>query len=619
MRKSLAFLVLLLALCVFLGLGAYQLGLPGLHYDEAKEAGLNAMELLTGQPVTAFRDATVQIGRLRLPLMVQDYIGNLNVLLAVPLLAVGGINTVALRWLPLLIAALTLLLTWRVAGRLGGPVAAAATALLLAVNPAFIFWSRQGIFVTNLTVLLLVASLLTGLRWWQSRRAADLWLTAFLWGLGLYAKLLFAWAIAAMAGAAAVAWLLEVRRRKAEGGRWTARSAGVEAGSRPRTSTRALILTSALAAVFFLVPLAPLIAFNIRTGGTVATLFGNLGHSYYGVDNSAYLPNLQTRLQQVGALVRGDFFWYLGEMFADAAAPWLLLGLVALAGVAWGLARRRTGSGFLPLLVPAGLLVLIIAQSAFTVSDLFITHYALLVPLLALTGGTAVGAVWEAGRRGAPGDPRGLGAAADENARGNDFSRSTWPAATEVATTNRAIFGAAPQSSAARSRRARPPSPVLFLRTVALLALLAWAGGDLWTTLRYHAVLTASGGVGGHSDAIYALAEHLDHAGTGPVVALDWGLDAPVRFLTQGRVQPVELFGYADLAQPDAGFAARVEPFLAQGDTLYLAHAADKAVFRGRVEALAALAGARGLALREAARFTERSGNPALIVYRVVK
>ncbi len=180
MRKSLAFLVLLLALCVFLGLGAYQLGLPGLHYDEAKEAGLNAMELLTGQPVTAFRDAAVQIGRLRLPLMVQDYIGNLNVLLAVPLLAVGGINTVALRWLPLLIAALTLLLTWRVAGRLGGPVAAAATALLLAVNPAFIFWSRQGIFVTNLTVLLLVASLLTGLRWWQSRRAADLWLTAFL-------------------------------------------------------------------------------------------------------------------------------------------------------------------------------------------------------------------------------------------------------------------------------------------------------------------------------------------------------------------------------------------------------------------------------------------------------
>ena len=89
-------------------LGAYQLRLPGLHYDEAKEAGLNAMELITGQPVTAFRDATVQIGPLRLPLMVQDYIGALNVALAAPFLGIGGVNVVALRWLSLLTGALTL-------------------------------------------------------------------------------------------------------------------------------------------------------------------------------------------------------------------------------------------------------------------------------------------------------------------------------------------------------------------------------------------------------------------------------------------------------------------------------------------------------------------------------
>ena len=77
----------------------------------------------------------------------------------------------ALRWLPLLIAALTLAVTWRVAWWLGGPAAAAATALLLAVNPSFIFWSRQGIFVTNLTALIFMASLLAGLRWWSGRRS----------------------------------------------------------------------------------------------------------------------------------------------------------------------------------------------------------------------------------------------------------------------------------------------------------------------------------------------------------------------------------------------------------------------------------------------------------------
>jgi hypothetical protein len=53
--------VIFFALCLllFIALAAYQLRQPGLHYDEAKEAGLNAMELITGQPVTAFRGATV--------------------------------------------------------------------------------------------------------------------------------------------------------------------------------------------------------------------------------------------------------------------------------------------------------------------------------------------------------------------------------------------------------------------------------------------------------------------------------------------------------------------------------------------------------------------------------
>ena len=73
-----SFIILTSAFCIFLILGAYQLHLPGLHYDEAKEAGLNAMQLVTGQPMTAFRDATVQFGPWRLPLMVQDYIGALT-------------------------------------------------------------------------------------------------------------------------------------------------------------------------------------------------------------------------------------------------------------------------------------------------------------------------------------------------------------------------------------------------------------------------------------------------------------------------------------------------------------------------------------------------------------
>ena len=592
-RLCVVFLVACLLL--FMVLGAYQLRQPGLHYDEAKEAGLNAMELITGQPVTAFRDATVQVGPLQIPVMVQDYIGALNVALAAPFLAIGGVNVVALRWLSLLTGALTLVVTWRVAWRLGGPLAASATALLLAVNPAFIFWSRQGVFVTNLTALIFMSALLTGLRWWGLRRPLDLWLTAFLCGLGVYAKLLFVWAIGAMLVVAGVAWLLDclLNRR---------RSSKLETGSRKRETrnSKRLALTFALALVFFLIPLTPLVIFNLQTSGTLDSVSGNLGQSYYGVNNSAYLPNLLTRLSQLIELLRAENLGYLGGPFSNAWAPWLLLGLLLLGGLTLGLdaykLRRRKkgtpGSISAPsttttpsgravpwwyALAPLLLLVVIVALSAFTVSDLFITHYAMLVPLIPLTGGLAFGVIWEWGKAGV-------------DKRGSQGSRE----------------------------RQDVPAPQIF-RALALIALVAWAGCDLATDIRYHRALAETGGHGPHSDAIYALAEHLDKARFTAPVALDWGLDAQIRYLTAGRVQPTEVFGYTSLAAPDAGYAERINKLLDNPDNLYLAHLPEYTVFRERVNTLADLASKRGLTLRQRAVYTERDGTPLIIMYRAEK
>ena len=431
-------------------------------------------------------------------------------------------------------------------------------------------------------------------------------MTAFLWGLGLYAKLLFVWAIGAMVIVAALAWLLEARGRRLEVGGWK-----LEAGNwkriSPRTthhaprsvaprSFRSRALTLALALIFFLIPLLPLIAFNIRTSGTFISIFGNLGKSYYGVDNSAYLPNLLTRMKQVGTLLRGDHFWYLGEVFADAWAPWMAGLLVALAFLL-GLIRGRRGGGaeeqrgrgaeeLLRVTVPLFLLALMVAQSAFTVSDLFITHYALLLPLIPLAGGVAFGVAW---RRGG-----GVSAASA------DFSDRN------------AGAPPLPRSSAPRLLRS-------LVALLALAAVLVWAGGDLRTTLNYHRLLTISGGYGAHSDAIYALAQYLDRGGFSSPLALDWGLDAPVRFLTVGRVQPIEAFGYETLDRPDSGFADRIRPFLDNPDVVYLAHSADRSVFRGRAEALAVLAAEKGLTVRVEAVFGERSSRQLYVVYRVVK
>lgn len=358
---------------------------------------------------------------------------------------------------------------------------------------------------------------------------------------------------------------------------------------RERENWKRPALTLALALFFFLIPLTPLIVFNFRTSGTLDAIFGNLSQSYYGVNNSAYLPNLLTRLDQIITLLRAQHLGYLGGPFTNAWAPWLMLILVLLAGVITGLDTRKAhppltfqqGRRGLPpvlrVLAPLLLLALMIAQSAFTVSDLFITHYALLLPLIPLAGGLAFGALMQAGRE----------------SKGEDGNRNA----------------AGQRSGSARGA----------LRALAVIALVGWIGSDLATDIRYHRALTVTGGHGAHSDAIYALAKRLDSLGWAAPVALDWGLGAQLRYLTAGRVQPAEVFGYENLAAPDPGYAERMNRLLDDPDNIYLAHAPEHTIFRERVNVLADLAWNRGLTLREQGRFNERDGTPLIIMYRAEK
>jgi len=99
---------------------------------------------------------------------------------------------------------------------------------------------------------------------------------------------------------------------------------------------------------------------------------------------------------------------------------------------------------------------------------------------------------------------------------------------------------------------------------------------------------------------------------------LDWGIDAQVRFLTAGRVRPVEVFGYERLDAPDAGFAERVLPFLTADDIVFVGLAPEKAVFRGRVEAMQVLASQHGRLWLQEAWFMERSGEVLFVIYRAI-
>ena len=129
--------------------------------------------------------------------------------------------------------------------------------------------------------------------------------------------------------------------------------------------------------------------------------------------------------------------------------------------------------------------------------------------------------------------------------------------------------------------------------------------------------MTVSGGHSAHSDAIYQLAEYLDKQGYRAPVVLDWGIDAPIRFLTADRVQPIEVFGYDSLDAPDPDFMSRIAPYVANWETIWVAHAPAQAVFKGRDEALAGLQ-AKGKKLFEQIRFSERSGEPVFFIRRLL-
>jgi hypothetical protein len=555
----------LVAACIlYLLLACYQLGLPGIHYDEAKEAGVNAVELLKGDPVTPFRNTALTLFGRQFPLMVQDYIGALNVYLALPLLALTGVGVPNLRVLPVLTGLAVLPLAaytvsaWQTLPRgetsfrrvceeesplrqnsrrgflTSVPLAArndglsltwggVMAAWLLAASPSFLFWSRQGIFVTNLMQPLCLLAIWQGTRWLASGARRNLWWAMAAAGLALYTKLLAVWVIGPWLLLLALLWL------------WAPRK-----GDAPRFDG----VAAAGALLLFVLPLVPLILFNVQTGGTLQTLLSNAGQSYYGVDNLAIWRNGGVRLAQWVQSLRGDQFWYLGGLFGNPLAPWLVVaGLAAGLGAAW----RRMG-------VAVTLLLMAVAASCFTISDLFITHYALIQPLTLVVAALGLGLAWQRWGR---------------------------------------------------------------LRWVVALLVAIWVILDLRATLLYHQALAHSGGLADHSDATYHLAYHLRYNGLGAPIALDWGMDASVRFLSENTVRPIEIFGYESPTAPDEGFDARLDGFLGNPDNVYLLHASGQTVFAGRREAFMTAVAARGQVATLERSFSQRDGTPLYELWRV--
>lgn len=189
------YLFSLLITLLFVLLALFFLDLPGLHYDEALEAGLPATQVLAKLPVRAANDVVLRIGGREFPLMVQNHIGALQVYAALPFIALGGPTTTALRLMTVVVGRITLIVTFLFLYRAYGAYAACYGGVWLATFPSFIFWSRQGVFVTSLAPCFTMCAFTAALYWHQKKRSWFAGLAGLFLGWAVYSKLSAGWII----------------------------------------------------------------------------------------------------------------------------------------------------------------------------------------------------------------------------------------------------------------------------------------------------------------------------------------------------------------------------------------------------------------------------------------
>jgi hypothetical protein len=587
----------LLALLLYCGLALHQLKLPGFYYDEALDLP-PTLQLIHDQPVELMpHDPGLTLFGRTLPLMILDYLGAVNTYLLLPVFALIGASGVTVRLFEVAIGIIIVALSHRLARAWFGASIAHVTTLLLAVNPSFIFWSRMGISVTSVMAICSLGSLLA-LTYWK-RRGGRYWLViaGVLLGIGLWAKFLFLWWLMALA---AVYFLLELRRW------WPTRN----------KLARGEVLGLSLGAwtsggIAFLIGAGPLIYFNVLTGKTVENISNALkAPTDHGINNLNVLDNFRAALDQFRIFLDGSYFWYNGEIHSNPWAVRIFIMSLAVVGLLiwrWPRAEQRRTLAVLILMTA------LIAQSAFTVSGIWATHDFILVPFPQLIVALAAFGLWHL----VPNHQ-------DTKTRRNldepleSVLKRSPTARTRLAPPARTRALSGFESFVTSSLRGSSGTFIKWAtRLFGVVLVLGLFAGDLSTTGRYYASLVKFGGYGRFSDAVYAFADTLVEQQITSPAALDWGLQKNIFVLTNGRVQPIEIFGYSP--EPDEGFPERVAAMLC--DSCVFISVDPRYAVYPREAAFREIATKLGyeVILDERDIFREHSGQPAYLLYRVYR
>ena len=191
-------LALAAVLLLFLVASFYQIRLPGLYFDEALDV-VPAMQMALGQPGPWSIGDSILLGPVRLPLMTMTYVGSVSTYAVLPFFRLFGIGVESIRAMTIVMACLGLIFAYGFLNDLFDRRVAILSTLLLAIHPAFVLWSRMGIYVSSPMFTFATASLFFLLRWRRRGNPVYMYAAAFCLGLGLSTKLLFLWFIVALA------------------------------------------------------------------------------------------------------------------------------------------------------------------------------------------------------------------------------------------------------------------------------------------------------------------------------------------------------------------------------------------------------------------------------------
>jgi hypothetical protein len=177
-------------------------------------AGIQADEALFSAPLFPHvaKDLRLPLLPHHVPLMVMTYIGSLKTLLYWPIFRIFGANPWTLRVPVVLLGAITIFFFFQLARVSGGARAAAIGALLLATDPVFLLTDTFDWGPVALEHVFLVTGCWLLYRFGSQGKLWTLAAGLLSWGLALWNKAIFAWALSGIVVAGVLVFWPEIKR-----------------------------------------------------------------------------------------------------------------------------------------------------------------------------------------------------------------------------------------------------------------------------------------------------------------------------------------------------------------------------------------------------------------------